>query len=285
MIRLQNGSVTALLNPAGAELCSLYSSETGLEYIWQAGKEWPKHSPVLFPVVGSLKDGFCMHHDRKISLNRHGFAREKVFRVTEVNDVSVTFHIFSDDEILNIYPFPFELEITYHLLETGIEVIYIVKNAGNAVMYFSIGAHPAFRVPLAGGNFEDYYLEFEAGEDAPVWPLKEGLLAATPIPFLSGNRINLSHQLFEKDALVFKNLRSERISIKNTNNEHGLDIHFRKYPFFGIWSAKNADFVCLEPWHGITDSVNADQQLAHKDGIVLLDEGKIFTCSWSLTVY
>jgi len=286
MILLCNGKISASIKPFGAELTSLRDKISGLEYIWQAGAEWPKHSPVLFPIVGSLKNGKYFYDDSEFALERHGFARNLHFQIGELNDSSVTFKLINDDDSVKIYPFKFELEVTYHLQENGLEVIYIVKNTDSKELLFSIGAHPAFKVPLTDEHsYDDYFLEFSEDEDASVWPLDNGLLAEKSIPFFKGNKLPLKKSLFEKDALVFKNLKSEQISIKNVKDSHGMDFLFKGYPFFGIWAAKGADFVCLEPWHGVTDSVNASGYMKDKDGILSLQPGNFFSCSWSVNLF
>ncbi|MEP7263302.1 MAG: aldose 1-epimerase family protein [Bacteroidota bacterium] len=286
-ISLENDHVIVSLQSFGGELTSVLNKETGLEYIWQAGKEWPKHSPVLFPIVGSLKEGSYIYHDKSYSLDRHGFARTRDFEVLEQNESSVSFILKSDAATLDVFPFPFELIITYIIKENKLEVQYKVINTGEDEMYFSIGAHPAFKVPLNDAHaYDDYYLEFNKTETAGRWPLNNGLLENETVNFFNGNKtLPLKKELFATDALVFENLFSDCISIKNNKDEHGLDFHFSNYPYFGIWAAANADFVCLEPWYGVTDSVSSDRKLMTKNGINKLEKNTFFTCSWSITVY
>lgn len=287
MITITNNIITAKIKTHGAELCSLINNKTGLEYIWQAGKEWPKHSPVLFPIVGSLKDGSFIYSDKEYALDRHGFARTRNFKLMEQNENNVSFILKSDDETLKVFPFPFELIIAYIIKENKLEVNYKVINKGSSEMYFSIGAHPAFKVPLNDAHsYGDCYLKFNKTETAGRWPLNNGLLEKEPVNFFNGDDIlPLKKELFATDALVFKNLSSGCISIKNEKDEHGLDFHFSDYPYFGIWAAPNADFVCLEPWHGVTDSVSSDRKLMTKNGINKLEKNGFFTCEWSITVY
>jgi galactose mutarotase-like enzyme len=287
MITLSNEKITIKLKPAGAELCSIYNHKTGLEYIWQAGKEWPKHSPVLFPIVGSLKDGSFLHKGKSYPLDRHGFARTKEFKILKQEVDSVSFLLKDDEETQKVFPFQFELMITYKIAGNQVDVIYNVKNTGAEEMYFSIGAHPAFKVPLTDTHdYEDYYLEFNQQETAARWPLADGLLEQKPLPFFNdSNIVPLNKELFHSDALVFKNLKSEHIGIKNNRDDHYLDFYFKGYPFFGIWAAKNADFVCLEPWQGVTDAVDSDRMLEHKEGILKLAAYADFSCQWSVAVY
>ena len=150
-----------------------------------------------------------------------------------------------------------------------------------------MGAHPAFKIPLTDKEqYDNYYLEFEKEETADRWLLKNGLIEKTAVSFFSkAKTLPLQKNIFYDDALVFKNFASNSISIKNKNNKHGLQFQFEGFPFYGIWAAKDADFVCLEPWHGIADSVNTDQQFSNKEGIIHLAPGKIFRCGYSITCF
>ena len=155
-------------------------------------------------------------------------------------------------------------------------------------MYFSIGGHPAFNVPLVEGTeYTDYYLEFNKDEILPRWPISsEGLIEKIPEPFLqSGNILSLNKELFYKDALVFKNPASSMIFLLSNKTNHGLHFNFSGFPYLGIWAAKNADFVCIEPWCGIADSVHSDQQIINKEGINKLSAGEIFERKWIASFY
>ena len=154
-------------------------------------------------------------------------------------------------------------------------------------MFFSLGAHPAFAVPnTPNTNYEDYYLAFNDDEKLTYWKLEDGLVAnETETLELSRHRLNLKHDLFYNDALVFKTLQSNCISLLNTKNDYGLHFHFDDFPFFGIWAAKDASFVCLEPWCGVADSVNHNQRLANKEGIVKLDAGNSWNRCWEVECF
>ena len=259
---------------------------SGLEYIWQAGREWPKHSPVLFPIVGTLKNGTYIYEGNLYKMDRHGFARNKVFNVLQ-SDLSIAeLELKWSDETLLIYPFQFRLKIRYSLSHEGLMVSYVTVNEGENDMLFSIGAHPAFKVPLnEDETYEDYFLKFNRKENAQRWTIKDGLIL-NPVNFLNDqDELMLTHKLFYNDALVFKGLKSDSISIKSRKSAVGLDFFFQGYPYFGIWSARNADFVCLEPWHGIAGSAEGSQLLSDKEGILKLEAGKQFVCSFNIKIY
>lgn len=273
----------------GAELTSIVSKSTGLEYMWNADPAfWAKTSPVLFPIVGTLKNDTYYYEGKAYQLGRHGFAREKEFTVTAQTAASVTFTLVTDESTLKNYPFHFRFDITYEVINNTLSVTYKVLNTGNTELLFSVGGHPAFKVPLVeGAAYADYYLQFEKKETTGRWPIsKDGLIETKPVSLLeNSHRIPLSKELFLQDALVFKNLKSSKVSLKSSATSHGLLFDYTGFPFLGIWAAKNADFVCIEPWCGIADSVSTDQQLKNKEGINKLDAGDAFERNWSVSLF
>jgi galactose mutarotase-like enzyme len=285
---ISNGMITARIAHKGAELTSLYNQATRLEYIWRADpKFWPKSSPILFPIVGALKAGTYTVNGRSFQLPRHGFARDRVFEIESSSAGKVTFLLKDDDATREVYPFAFQLRLVYEVNQFELSVSYRVTNPAGDLLYFSVGGHPAFSVPVVEGTrYEDYYLKFNSAEKAKRWPIsKEGLIEEKPEPFFDGDRLPLTHELFYKDALVFKDLQSTQISIRSTKHTHGLDFNFHGFPFFGIWAFKDADFVCLEPWCGIADSVSHDGQLKNKEGIIELASGGDWSRTWSVDTY
>jgi galactose mutarotase-like enzyme len=288
MPELKNDKLQVVVAEKGAELQNIVRTDLGQEYLWHAGPEWAKKSPVLFPIVGTLKNNSYSYKGKQYSLGRHGFARDKVFTVTAQTDHQLTFTLKDTEDTLKIYPFHFTFQVIYTLLDTGLKVTYAVENTGKDTMYFSVGAHPAFKVPLTEGTaYEDYYLAFNEEENDGVWPLSaDGLIEVTPEPFLvKTHKLPLKHSLFYNDALVFKTLASNIIELKSDKSPRGLKLQYDGFPYMGIWAAKDADFVCIEPWNGIADSVNASGEIAGKEGIHILEAGKHFERSWTVTVY
>jgi len=286
---LENDYLKVAVKEKGAELASVENKKTNLEYMWQGDPAyWGKTSPVLFPIVGTLRDDRYVYEGNSYSLTRHGFARDSNFQVAEQKADEVIFLLTGTEASREKFPFDFRLTLKYKLVKDFLEVTYDVKNIGSDIMYFSIGGHPAFNVPLVkGSNYEDYYLLFNERENAGRWPIDpRGLIVDQPVPFLKNtSTLKLNHSLFMEDALVFKNLRSRKISIKSDVHSHGLDFYFDGFPFLGIWSAKNADFVCIEPWCGVADSVLHDQQLTTKEGIVNLSSNENWTRTWKVRFY
>jgi len=288
MITLENEYLKASLATKGAELQSLYSKETQIEYLWNGNPEyWAKHSPVLFPIVGSLKNESFDYKGENYKLSRHGFARDHVFSFEKVNETEVVFTLTQNDETLKVYPFYFELKLRYKLIDRKLNLTYEVINTGNDDMLFSIGAHPAFAVPNTPNTvYEDYYLAFNTDDKLTYWTLDDGLVAnETKTIELDGHKLNLNHHLFYNDALVFKTLQSNCISLLNDKNDYGLHFHFEDFPFFGIWAAVDAPFVCLEPWCGVADGVNHDQNLTHKEGMITLNPGSNWARFWEVECF
>lgn len=289
MFEISNQSLTVQISAAGAELQSIVSKENSLEYIWSADPAfWSKKSPVLFPIVGGLKNGSYQHQGISYQLGRHGFARDRVFTVRSHSTDTIRFSLVSDETTKEVYPFDFVFSIEYSLIGNRLSVKYIVENIGDETLLFSVGAHPAFKVPLVDGTtYEDYQLVFSTKETVGIYPLSsEGLIEKYTEPILhNSNSIPLTKELFAKDALVFKDLKSNFIGILNNKNKHGLKLHYTDFPFMGIWAAKNADFVCIEPWCGIADSVDASGELAEKEGINQLAPSKSFERTWTVEVF
>ncbi len=289
MFTIENEELKIIISSKGAELQSIYNKKIQLEYLWNGDPAfWAKRSPILFPIVGTLKEDTYYYDNKQYHLSRHGFARGMEFEASQLENDSITFFLNSSETTLENFPFEFELRIIYALQENNLRVSYNVSNISNHEMYFSIGGHPAFKTPLTGEtNYEDYYLEFNEEETKPRWPIsKDGLIETAPIPLLQQtNILRLSKDLFSKDALVLKNLTSSIVSLKTDKSSHGLDFDFGDFPYLGIWAAKNADFVCIEPWCGIADSVSANQKLVDKEGINKLNAGEIFKRSWIARFY
>lgn len=286
MQTLKNQTLTIKINPKGAELFSIFNQENQTEYMWSADAIfWGKSSPVLFPIVGALKDNLYRFEGQEYNLPRHGFARERKFLVENANDESVIFLLTHNEESLKIYPFAFEFRLKYELHENRLSVTYSVKNIGDKTMYFSVGGHPAFALPLsADTDYQDYYLEFNKTENFQRWGLVEGgLIADHSTDFLlNTNCLDLIKELFYDDAIVFKNLQSTEVILKSDKTNRQLKFNFKGFPYLGIWAAKDANFVCIEPWCGIADSENHNQELTEKEGIIALEIDEIFERTWSI---
>ena len=284
MYVIENDRLSVVIHPKGAELQGIFNKMDALEYLWGGDPAfWGKRSPVLFPIVGTLKGDTYFYDDKPYKLSRHGFARDMLFKVSDHRGDAIDLEIGNNEDTLPRYPFLFQLNIHYRLDHDELLVSYRVRNKSKTDLYFSVGGHPAFRVPLVEGtDYTDYYLEFNADRELNRWPISpDGLIEMESIPLLGGTGIlPLTRELFFKDALVFKHPESSLVSLKSSKTQHGIDFNISGFNYLGIWAAKNADFVCIEPWCGIADSVNSDQQLVHKEGIIKLKPGDLFEREW-----
>jgi galactose mutarotase-like enzyme len=288
MIFLENEHIQTTFVVKGAELQSLKSKSSGMEYIWSGEPAyWGKHSPILFPLVGALKDQTYIYNKKSYLLPRHGFARDMDFTYQQLSATEVIFTLEETGETLQVYPFRFKLDIRYVLSGHTLSCSYEVSNPDPAKeLLFSVGGHPAFAVPFKKGElYTDYFLEFNKDEQLCYHKVERDLIAREVETLkLDGNRLHLQHELFYNDALVLKTLKSDCISIKNNTNQSALHFKFKGFPYFGIWAAKDADFICLEPWCGIADGVEHDQQLKNKEGIETLAEGQTWKRTWEAEI-
>jgi len=287
MITIQNTKLKATFNEPGAELASLINLETGKEIIWEGNPEfWGGKSPVLFPTVGALKDDKYIFEGETYEMPRHGFARRRVFTVRESSENEIIFELNSDEESLKIYPFIFSLEVRYTLIENKLTVSYKVKNLSEKEMYFSLGAHPGFAIDTKNGlNYNDYEIAFSDDEKLETRPLIDNLISnETQTIELENKTLPLSYELFSKDALVMTTMKSRELILRNNKNNRKVIFSFSNFPYFGIWAAKNADFVCLEPWQGIADLENHDQELTEKFGILKLQQNEDWKAHWAVEI-
>lgn len=278
---ISNSILTAQIKHLGAELFSLKSNQDK-EYIWEGNPTfWGKHSPILFPIVGSLKNNSYSYNQKKYQLNRHGFAREMEFELIKKTEESATFSLISTVETKKVYPFDFELQICYSLDENKLNIDYKVINKTETTMPFAIGAHPAFALP---GHFEEYNLEFQQDESLKYHLLEEGLISNTTNEIqLDNKQLGLNYHLFENDALVFKTLESKSITILK-NETPILKVNFTDFPNLGIWTVVNAPFLCIEPWFGYSDTLNEYDDFCKKEAIQLLGENKFFESNYSIEI-
>lgn len=281
-VKISSESLAVSINENGAELSSIKNKDN-VEYLWQGDKKiWGRHAPVLFPIVGKLKDNYYIFNNKKFELPQHGFARDMQFAVKEKSESSCSFELKANAETKQKFPFDFVFTIRYQLKNNELITAYSISNPSDELLYFSVGAHPGFNVPLhANEKFDDYALEFLPG-DYNVSVLQDGLLSGFKKKLaLEESKLQLHPSLFDDDALVFEDGQIKAISICK-NGKPVITMQCENWPFFGIWTKKGCDqFICLEPWYGIADSADSNHQFADKKGILILEPGKEFNCSFS----
>ncbi len=286
----KNKDLEIAVKQPGAELSSIKSVKSGIEYMWSGDPAvWNSTAPILFPIVGGLLDNTFIWKGEKYSLDKHGFIRDNpALLLTGITSDSLTFGMSDSKETHKMYPFDFEFSIQFALEGTKINVIHQVINTGHSVLYFSLGGHPGFKCPLhPDEKYEDYYLEFEYPEESRTWLLHENgtVLDETATVFGGSNIIPLTHELFSKDALVFKDLKSRRVTLRSKKSKQALSVTFPGFPYLGIWAKPYGDYVCIEPWLGIADKWNTDQHFEYKEGILSLPPGEVFEATYVIEIH
>ena len=280
--KLSNSILSIAINSKGAELISIQNNQTKREYIWEGNPEyWGKHAPILFPIVGTLKNNAYQLNGQNYTLPRHGFARDCEFKIISQEAHKIIFSLQENNASLAIYPFAFELQVSYTLIKNELVIGYLIRNNSQTTMPFSIGGHPAFALKNA---FTDYSLRFEKEENLFRYPLENDLISdKTAIIQLQQNILPLNYSLFEKDALVFKSMASNQIQLLEKNVPI-LNFKYHDFPHFGLWTKVGAPFNCLEPWLGYADTVKANGNLMEKEGITLLEANSKKEISFSIEI-
>ncbi len=286
---IQNAHLEVKINTQGAEICSLRERSNAIEYIWQADKKhWARHAPILFPIVGKLKDDTYLYGEQTFNMTQHGFARDSEFSVVAKDDVSITFELTYSDETLSIYPARFVLQVTYELMERCLAVKYEVINSDNKTIYFSIGGHPAFNCPIVTGEKRsDYFLMFNKHETEKAYILKNGLLTNEQQGVIENDcKLPIFDNLFEQDALIFKDLKSDAVTLVDKSQKPVLSLEFPDTPYLGIWSkSQSAPFLCIEPWFGLADHVNSNNDFTKKEGIIEVASHARFKSEFSIIIH
>ena len=287
---LKKGGLRATARTKGGELVSLRSGD-GLEYIWEGDPAfWSGQNPVLFPIVGSLKDGTVRFDGKPCRMDRHGFARRSEFSLAEQGEDYAVLELRESGETLARYPYPFSLKVTHRLLDSGFSTTFTVKNTGTAPMPFCVGAHTAIRCPLrAGERFEDYELVFEAPERADSLLLnKSGNIRHDGRkPMLDDSAIlPLDYSIFaEMDTVIFSGLRSGKVSLLHRETGRGVCLDFHEFPMVAFWTNPGAPYLCLEPWQGCAAYDNESGEFRDKPFCTVLppDGEKSLTYAFSIT--
>ena len=290
MLTIQNEWIQVGVNTIGAEWASLQSTKSGKEFLWQADPQfWGRHSSILFPIIGSIANDEAHIDGHTYHLKRHGFARNTPFTVQEHQSEMVKFYMQSNDETRQSFPFEFGLEVTYQLSENTIAIKYRVINLQNTPIYFSLGGHPAFNVPIhEGAARSDYQLVFNEAEYAETELLNDdGLRTTTKKVVLQEDQVlPIFDHLFDEDALIFRGLRSNEVSLVGPDGEKVWTFDFTNFPYLGIWSKNRVSpFVCIEPWYGVADPVHPPHDFQDKEGIVKLSPDRDFICEHKVTLH
>ncbi len=291
MKTLSNNFLTIRVSEKGAELCSLFDKETQSEFLWEANPAfWKRHSPVLFPIVGSVWENRYRYQGQTYYLSQHGFARDRVFELILETEDELRYRLACDERTLEIYPFFFILEIGYKITGRCVEVSWEVKNPVKEPLYFQIGAHPAFYYPDLN-PLDDLrgYLGFDRTEDLSYILLSQkGCAAPTvsyPLKLNEKGLLPITKYTFDKDALILENSQIKKITLYDPNEIAWMSLHFDA-PVVGLWSppGRDAPFICLEPWYGRCDRAGFTGEFDQKDWIQTLQPGEVFQTSYKIEI-
>jgi galactose mutarotase-like enzyme len=285
-ITIRATGLSATINPQGAQL-SLLRDADDRDLQWQGDPAiWAGRAPILFPIVGMLVGGHYRTGGHSYSLPRHGFARTRRFAVAQSGPASVTFRLSADAQTLAVYPFEFELDVNFAVEEATLAVTSWIRNRGNIAMPASLGYHPAFVWPLPDGEDRAaHFIEFETDEPAPIRCLDgDGLLAPQPLATpVKNRRLTLRDELFVADALIFDRISSRTVTYGSDIGPR-IALSFPGVPYLGVWTKPGANFICIEPWHGITDPQGFTGELQDKPGSLSVPPGGTATVAMSITV-
>ena len=288
---LENEYLRVSVEDHGAQLCSLYNKETCTDLLWEGDPAfWKYHAPILFPLVGMVNNGTYRYMNKSYHVRQHGFAREMAFTCTEQTPVQVTHRLMQNEETEQLYPFDFTLEVTHTLSGRDLYVDWKVSNpSASEDLYFSIGAHPAFRVPVCEGEKkEDCYVLFHGRNSLEYILVDLSVTAADPAHVhtmrLDDGYLKLERHLFDIDTFIFENSQIEKVSLCGADRQPYITLSCPGFPYFGLWTKSDeAPFVCLEPWYGRLDDKGFTGELPEKTGIRRLDPGEIFTARYTIT--
>ncbi len=288
LITITDGNVTANIDPLGAQLMNLGLG--GTEYLWQADPAfWNRRSPVLFPIVGVLRDGRATSAQGEVVLPRHGCARDFEHEVVEKDENRVVFQLDANEKTRAAYPYDFRLNMGYEVRGGALYQTYTVTNTGEVDLPFTFGAHPAFNVPLGetGEGFGDYELRFEApwtAEVPTVFP--DGLhdFAQMHTLFEDADTWRLSHEkIDELLTIVFTDVPGNKVTLAGTKSGRGVEVAFPGFDYLGVWTASSAaPFLAIEPWHGVADCLDESGVFEEKRDTIVLAPGE--KCSYTFSM-
>ena len=290
-VELKSSLLTVRVNFRGAELSSIYNLKKDIEHIWQADANvWARHAPILFPIVGKVKDDKYTVEGKEYQLGQHGYARDEMFELEEITESQAVFKLSSNEGSLKKYPFKYNLFVKYKLEGSKLDISYIVENIDDKEILFGLGAHPGFTVPFnSDSGFEDYVLEFDKNEIADKHLISDNGLISGELHshFLDNtNLIPLKYSTFSKGALVFEGLKSSYITIKSSKTDTSLKVGIEDFPLLGIWTmpGKKAPYICIEPWYGVADSESSSGIFGDKNAINKLAIGKEFEMKFFIEI-
>lgn len=280
MFTLENEKISIAVKEHGAELSSFKSKESGIEYLWQGNPDvWYGQSPVLFPIVGTILDNKCRIDGKEYEMKRHGIARHRDFELKEKGDGYMILTQSYNEDSLKQYPCKYTLDIEFRLDGKKLTVTHTVSTQDSKTMYFSIGAHPGFNCKIGD------YLEFEENETLVCEKIDtDSILDGKHYPTLSDEKIiEITKDVFIDDALILSGMKSKSVYLKSNVRPQVIKFDFAS-PYLGLWAKPGAEYVCIEPWHGINDSREVKADFSQKRAIEKVEPGEKFVFPWSAEI-
>jgi galactose mutarotase-like enzyme len=285
-VALHSSDLAVEIDTHGAQLSSL-RDRAARDLLWDGDPAvWTGRAPLLFPIVGALVNGSYRCGSKTYRLPRHGFARDRTFSIEEAGSSTALFRLIADEASLLVYPFHFELTVRFALVGPTLSLTASIRNKGDTDMPFSFGFHPGFRWPLPFGQPRtSHFIEFECEENAPIRRIDSaGLLTLTrhPTP-VSHRRLTLADALFRDDVLIFDEVKSRSVTYGSDAGPR-IQVSFPDAPYLGIWTKPGAHFICIEPWHGVTDRQGFSGDFRDKEGVLVLPGGDTFATTMATTI-
>lgn len=286
--QISNEFICLTVSDMGAEMQSVIKD--GKEYLWNGDeKYWPERSPLLFPYVGRFTEGKYLLNGTEYEMDIHGFARKLPYALVEQTENTLVFELHDNADTFKMYPYHFELQVGYELVEKTIKITYKVLNLSDERMYFGIGGHPGFALPFDEGlDFADYYLEFE-GKSFPtrVGHTETCFLSGTDeaFPLKEDQCLPLAHNMFDDDAIVLKNM-SDTVTLKSDKGDRSVTVSYPDLPYLGLWHAPKteAPYICIEPWTSLPSRQDVVEEFRYKYDLIRLEEDAEYVNAWSITV-
>ncbi len=277
---IENKDFSLSVKEMGAELNSFKSKKTGFEFIWEGNTDiWYGQSPILFPIIGRLLDDKYRLNGEEYTMPKHGIVRKKPFKLIDKTENTLKFIQSDDENSLKEYPYHFDLIVEFKITDNGLSVTHTVVNKNDCVMYYSFGAHPAFNCEIGD------YLEFSEKEELLTERIDhDSILIEEKFPVnIDGNKLTITKNLFDDDALILSGYKSKAISLKSNNHNRVVKFNFDS-PLLGIWAKPGAPYVCIEPWWGVNDNYDKKDDLSQKRGIMALNPLEEKSFNWNIEI-
>lgn len=289
IVTLKNEVLTVEIEDVGAQLASI-TGRDGVQYLWQGDPEiWPRRAPLLFPVLGRLKDSQYTLEGETYTIPTHGFCRDALFTAEQHSQTSVSFRLSDSEQTRKVYPFAFSLCVTYELEENRLVKRHTVENRTQKTMYYELGGHDGFRAPLAPGEkMEDYAIRIPGLEHIQPYAMNDELMLVPKgeVIALDNGRIPLKPAVYGLDTIILDQLPQSTAILVDRQDRPRVTMEFADFPYLGIWTQNkpfDTNYVCIEPWTTLPDGTFVGRGLKDKMGIRALAPGQSETLVYTTT--